>query len=173
MPAVSRSVLITLSLTIVVVAAYHRISAARSGEKLDRTREGWPILIGLRLTGLATMGTTAAWLWNPAWFTWATVPMPDWVGWIGVAGFAFAIALLVWMFITLGRNLTDTVVTRRDAHFVDHGPYRYVRNPMYTGILIISFSLGLSLETWLVPLGGSVVFSILAIRTRIEENYLI
>jgi len=173
MPAGAHSVLVTLSLALVAVAAYHRISAARSGEKLDRTREGWPILISLRLTGLMTMGTTAAWLWNPAWFTWATVPLPDWVGWIGVGGFAFGIALLMWMFITLGRNLTDTVVTRRDAHFIDHGPYRYVRNPMYTGMLIVGLSLGLALGTWLVPLGASVVFSILAIRTRTEEHYLI
>jgi protein-S-isoprenylcysteine O-methyltransferase Ste14 len=173
MPTGAHSVLVALSLTFVAVAAYHRISAARSGEKLDRTREGWPILISLRLTGLVTVGTSAAWLWNPAWFRWATVPRPDWVGWIGVGGFAFGIALLIWMFITLGRNLTDTVVTRRDAHFIDHGPYRYVRNPMYTGILIVGLSLGPTLGTWLIPLGASVVFSILAIRTRTEEYYLI
>jgi len=92
---------------------------------------------------------------------------------IGVGGFAFGIALLIWMFVTLGSNLTDTVVTRRDAYFTDHGPYRYVRNPMYTGGLVAGLSLGLTLGTWLVPLGASVVFSILAIRTRAEEHYLI
>ena len=77
------------------------------------------------------------------------------------------------MFISLGPNLTDTVVTRRDAHFVDHGPYRYVRNPMYLGILIVGASLGLALGTWLVPLAATVMFLILARRTRIEESYLI
>ena len=77
------------------------------------------------------------------------------------------------MFISLGRNLTDTVVTRRDAHFVDHGPYHYVRNPMYSGILIVGVSLGLALGTWLVPVAATVMFWILAKRTRIEETYLI
>ena len=77
------------------------------------------------------------------------------------------------MFLSLGANLTDTVMTRRNAHFVDRGPYRYVRNPMYLGILMIGFSLGLALGTWLLPIASAVMFSILARRTRIEEAYLI
>jgi protein-S-isoprenylcysteine O-methyltransferase Ste14 len=77
------------------------------------------------------------------------------------------------MFHALGRNLTDTVVTRRDAHFVDQGPYRFVRNPMYIGILMVGMSLGLALGTWLLPLAASLMFTLLALRTRIEERYLI
>ena len=173
MPAAVRSVLIGLSLAFLSVGIYHRIRAAKSGDTLDRTKEGWSILIGLRLTGLATFGSTAAWLWNPPWFAWAAFPMPDWGRWIGVGGFAFSITWLIWMFLSLGPNLTDTVETRRDAHFVDRGPYRYVRNPMYSGILIVGPSLGLALGTWLVPLATTVMFFILARRTRIEEMYLI
>jgi len=173
MPAAVRSALIGLSLTFLAVGIYHRIRAAQSGDRLDRTKEGWPTLIGLRLGGLATFGSTAAWLWNPQWFAWAAFPVPDWARWIGVGGFAFGITWLIWMFISLGPNLTDTVVTRRNAHFVDCGPYRYVRNPMYSGILMIGPSLGLALGTWLLPLAGTVMFAILARRTRIEEMYLI
>ncbi len=168
-----RSTLIALCLAFVAVGMYHRIRAAQSGDRLDRTREGWPILIGLRLAGFMTLGSTAAWIWNPTWFAWAAVPIPDWGRWIGVGGFFFGITWLIWMFISLGRNLTDTVVTRRDAHFVDHGPYHYVRNPMYSGILIVGASLGLALGTWLTPLAATVMFWILAKRTRIEETYLI
>lgn len=77
------------------------------------------------------------------------------------------------MFHTLGRNLTDTVVTRRDAYFVDYGPYRFVRNPMYTGILLLGMNLGLALGTWLLPLAASLMFTLLALRTRKEEQYLV
>ena len=77
------------------------------------------------------------------------------------------------MFVSLGRNLTDTVVTRRDAYFVDRGPYRYVRHPMYSGILMMGASLGLALGSWLVPVAAIVMFAVLARRTRIEEMYLI
>jgi protein-S-isoprenylcysteine O-methyltransferase Ste14 len=173
MPDAVRHALIGLSLAFFVVGIYHRIRAAQSGDRLDRTREGWPILIGMRLGGLATFGTTAAWLWNPSWFDWAAFPLPDAVRWIGVGGFALSVAWLIWMFISLGRNLTDTVVTRQHATFVDRGPYRYVRNPMYTGILMLGASLGLAIGTWLLPLAATVMFAVLAKRTRIEEAFLI
>src|SRR4051794_13678941 len=119
------SILIALSLAFLTVGIYHRLRAAKSGDRLDRTKEGWPILIGMRVAGLTTFASTGAWIWNPAWFAWAAIPMPDWARWIGVAGFSLSVAWLIWMFISLGTNLTDTVVTRRDAHFVDHGAYRY------------------------------------------------
>jgi protein-S-isoprenylcysteine O-methyltransferase Ste14 len=172
-PYAVRLVLITLSLTFVCVGMYHRIRAAQSGDRLDRTKEGWPILIGMRLAGLTTSGLTAVWLWNPTRFGWAAFPLPEWVRWIGVGGFAFAVTWLIWMFISLGTNLTDTVVTRRDAHFVDYGPYHYVRNPMYSGILILGVSLGLALGTLLLPIAATAMFLMLAKRTRIEEKYLI
>ena len=165
--------LIAIALILVCVGGYYRIQSQRTGEPLDRTREGWPILIGIRLVGLLTLGSTIAWIWKPAMFEWASLPVPTGVRWIGVAGFACAVAWLIWMFHSLGRNLTDTVVTRRNANFVDHGPYRLIRNPMYTGVLVTGMSVGLALGTWIVPFATAIIFTLFALRTRIEERYLI
>jgi protein-S-isoprenylcysteine O-methyltransferase Ste14 len=172
-PDAVRATLIAISLTFVAIGGYYRIQSQRSGERLDRTKEGWPILIGIRLTGLFIVGSTVTWLYKPALFDWASQVIPAGTRWIGVAGFACAVAWLIWMFHSLGRNLTDTVVTRRDAHFVDRGPYRFVRNPMYVGILISGVSLGLALGTWLLPVAATVMFTLLALRTQTEERYLI
>ena len=173
MPVAVRWAVIGLGITFLAVGMYHRIRAAQSGDKLDRTTEGWPTLIGIRLAGLVTFGSAAAWLWKPERFAWAAFPLPDGARWIGVGGFALSIAWLIWMFISLGPNLTDTVVTREKAYFVDRGPYRYVRNPMYVGILMIGLSLGLALGAWLLPFAATIMFALLARRTRIEEEYLI
>jgi protein-S-isoprenylcysteine O-methyltransferase Ste14 len=172
-PDAVRATLIAISLTFVAIGGYYRIQSQRSGERLDRTKEGWPILIGIRLAGLFIVGSTVAWLYKPALFAWGSHVTPAGTRWIGVAGFACAVAWLIWMFHSLGRNLTDTVVTRRDAHFVDQGPYRFVRNPMYVGVLISGVSLGLALGTWLLPVAATVMFTLLALRTRTEERYLI
>lgn len=168
-----RSPLIALSLTFIAVGMYHRIRAAQSGDRLDRRKEGWFTMIGVRLAGLLAFGSTAVWIWKPSWFVWAEVSTPEWVRWTGAAGYSIAVGWLIWMFMSLGANLTDTVVTRRAAYFVDHGPYRYVRNPMYVGILAVGATLGLALGTWLVPAASVAMFLILARRTRIEERYLI
>jgi protein-S-isoprenylcysteine O-methyltransferase Ste14 len=168
-----RLTLIAFSVIFVAVGGYYRIQSQRSGERLDRTKEGWPILIGLRLTGLLTIGCVAFWFENPTSLAWSSWPVPEGLRWVGVVGFGCAVAWLIWMFHTLGRNLTDTVVTRRDAYFVDRGPYRFVRNPMYTGVLMIGISLGVALGTWIVPLMATVIFVFFALRTQIEERYLI
>jgi protein-S-isoprenylcysteine O-methyltransferase Ste14 len=173
MPSDVRSALIGLGILFLAVAIYHRIRSVMSGDRLDRTKEGWPLMIGIRLTGAATFGGTIAWLSNPSLFGWAALSVPEWVRWTGVAGFAFSVFWLSWMFISLGSNLTDTVVTRECAHFVESGPYRFVRNPMYSGILLVGPSLGLGLGTWLLPVAATAMFWLLARRTSMEEKYLI
>ena len=108
MPSAVRYSVIALSLIFFAVGIYHRILAAQSGERLDRTREGCPLSSDMRLAGLITFGSTAAWLWKPQWFAWAAYPVPDWVRWIGVAGFTLSITWLIWMFISLGRGYSPT-----------------------------------------------------------------
>lgn len=173
MPETVRYTLILLSLVFVGVGGYYRIQSQRSGESLDRTKEGWPLLISIRLIGLLTMGGTAVWLWKPALFAWASVETPMELQWMGAALFAGTVVWLIAMFHSLGRNITDTVVTRRDAEFVERGPYRLVRNPMYLGVLMCGVSLGLALGTWLLPVLTGLMFVLFALRTRIEEKYLI
>ena len=173
MPEPLRATVLALLLTFVTVGIYYRIQSQRSGERLERTKEGWPLLIGVRLLGLLTIMFTFGWLGKPIWFAWASYSVPMTARWVGVTGLAGSVAWLIWMFHTLGRNLTDTVVTRCDAYFVDHGPYRFVRNPMYTGVLLLGMSLGLALGTWLLPVAATLMFTLLALRTRTEEQYLI
>lgn len=155
------------------VGAYHRIRSQINGEPLDRSKEGWPIMIGIRSFGLAGVVQVILLLRRTSALDWAHVPLPVTVRWCGVAMIAAAAFWLSWMFQSLGRNLTDTVVTRSDATFVEHGPYRYVRNPMYTGVLVLCLGIGVALENLSVPVTIVVVFTLFAIRTRTEEKYLI
>jgi protein-S-isoprenylcysteine O-methyltransferase Ste14 len=173
MPDAVHIAVIVIASTFLAVAAYHRTRSLRGGERLDRTKEGWPILIGIRLFGALAVASVVEFLWKPAAIEWGQLPVSEAARWIGVAGFSAAVIWLIWMFRSLGRNLTDTVVVRRDAYFVDHGPYAYVRNPMYTGVLAAGLSLGAALETWITPVLVGLVFMLLALRTRTEEKYLL
>jgi protein-S-isoprenylcysteine O-methyltransferase Ste14 len=161
MPDAVRLAVIVIASTFLLVGGYYRIRSQRGGERLDRTKEGWPILIGLRLFAVLALASVVALLWKPAAIEGAQMPVPETARWIGVAGISAAVIWLIWMFRSLGRNLTDTVVVRRDAYFVDYGPYSYVRNPMYTGVLAAGLSLGLALGTWVTPMIVGLVFMLL------------
>src|SRR5262245_47366018 len=107
------------------IGAYHRLKA-HTGEKLDRRQEGVFILVTLRLAGVAGMASLIAYVINPRSMAWAAVSLPVWLRWMGVGLGLIAGVLLVWMFRNLGRNLTDTVVTRKEHTLVTTGPYRWV-----------------------------------------------
>ena len=168
-----RTIALVAGIPFFAVAARYRLRSQKSGEKLDRTREGWLILVGLRLAGLATLVSVVLCGAGARRVAWADLALPEALRWTGLALYLASLCWLIWMFHTLGTNLTDTVVTRRDAKLVRHGPYRYVRNPMYVGVLGLGWGLGTAFGTWLVPVCASVVFTFMAVRTRIEERYLI
>lgn len=154
------------------VGIYHRMKA-RTGEKLDRRQEGLFILVTLRLAGLAGMAGLIAYLINPACMAWAAVSLPVGLRWTGVGLALIAGLVVVWMFRTLGRNLTDTVVTRKHHTLVTNGPYRWVRHPLYTSAALIMPASTLVAANWFFFAAGGVVFLLLAIRTRKEEANLI
>ena len=59
---------------------------------------------------------------------------------IHIAGQAFVlVGLLVafWARYTLGRNWSGTVTIKQDHELIKTGPYRFVRHPIYTGLLFM------------------------------------
>jgi protein-S-isoprenylcysteine O-methyltransferase Ste14 len=152
------------------IGLYHRVKSQATGEKLARREEGVFILVGLRLCGVLTWAVFAAYLIDPAWVSWSSLALPRWLRWAGAAtGLLLVPPLLLWTFQSLGKNLTDTVVTRREHILVTHGPYRWVRHPFYVVAFLWGLSLSLLTANWLIALLGLVVVVMLVARTRVEE----
>jgi len=168
----ARLILLLGFILVMPIGIYHRLRA-RTGEHLDRRQEGWPILLSLRPLGLAFWVGLIAYLYDPTNMDWASLHLPGWARWAGVAFGAAATALVTWMFRALGHNLTDTVVTRREASLVTAGPYRWVRHPMYCGLMLGVIAITLIADNFYFAIIGVAAFLILAVRTRIEERNLI
>lgn len=167
-----RLILVAGSLAVVVITLHHRVRSWASGETLDRSQEGLFILATLRPVGFTLWLSVIAYMINPGWMAWASMPLPAWLRWTGVAVFALAIALLAWTLRSLGTNLTDTVVTRRAHTLVTHGPYHWVRHPFYDATALMVLGFGLIAANWFFLVSGLVVFTLLVVRTRIEEDKL-
>jgi protein-S-isoprenylcysteine O-methyltransferase Ste14 len=167
-----RWVLLGSLLAVLPVAAYHRLRSITK-ERLDRTQEGWFILITLRLAGFGTMAGTVAYVVNPQRMAWAAVSLPNWLRWTGAGLVGVCALLLAWTFRSLGKNLTDTVVTRKDHSLVTTGPYRWVRHPFYVCVLLLVLSYALLAANWFIFACGLALLTMIALRTRIEEAKLL
>jgi protein-S-isoprenylcysteine O-methyltransferase Ste14 len=151
---------------------YHRLRS-RTDERLDRRQEGWPILLGLRTLALAYAAGLIVFLVEPGWMAWASFHLPNWVRWSGAVLGALAGVLLIWTFRSLGHNLTDTVVTRRDATLITYGPYRWVRHPFYLAFAIAVAANTLITANAYLAIVGTAAFLVIVARTSIEERKLV
>jgi len=168
-----RIALVIVILLIMVIGLYHRIQAASSGEKISHKDEGYVFFAVLRLSGLCLWIATLAYLISPSSVQWATFPVQSAVRWFGVGMGLFSSLLMYWTMSNLGKNLTDTVVTRADATLVTTGPYRLVRHPFYVTASFLMGSVTLLTANWLIGLGCLLVLVLLAVRTPKEEQRLI
>jgi protein-S-isoprenylcysteine O-methyltransferase Ste14 len=168
-----RVVLIVVLLVVLPVGIYHRVKSESTREPLDRRREGLFMLATLRPVGALFWLALLAWMIDPGWMRWSSLSLPLWSRWTGVAVIVVACGLLMWTFRSLGMNLTDTVVTRRNHSLVSDGPYRWIRHPFYASAALIMLAIVLITANWFFLATGVLVFSLLVIRTRTEEAHLV
>jgi protein-S-isoprenylcysteine O-methyltransferase Ste14 len=154
-------------------AIYFRVRAHATGEPLDRRQEGWLILLTLRPAGFLYMFTLLMYAIDPARLAWSSMGLPVGLRWAGVAVFFGAAALFLWTLMTLGPNLTDTVVTRRAHTLVTRGPYQWVRHPFYVAVALMGIGTTLATASWFLAVVFVVFFSLIVMRTRIEEEKLV
>jgi protein-S-isoprenylcysteine O-methyltransferase Ste14 len=90
---------------------------------------------------------------------------------VGLILFAFGLAFAIWARIHIGRNWGSPMTEKNEPELVVTGPYRLVRHPIYSGILIAGAGTALALNwTWLVAVVlAGIYFGYSAIR---EERYL-
>jgi protein-S-isoprenylcysteine O-methyltransferase Ste14 len=158
---------------VILIALPFRLRSQSTREKLDRTQEGVVMMIVLRLGGLALWAAVIAFMIDPESMRWSSIPLPPGARWTGVGLTILTAVLLVWTLRSLGPNLTDTVVTRAAHRVVTRGPYRWVRHPFYDCMALFIVSIALMMANWFVMVAGGVMFTLLAIRSRTEEDKLL
>jgi protein-S-isoprenylcysteine O-methyltransferase Ste14 len=91
----------------------------------------------------------------------------------GAVLFAAGLVFRWWAIVTLGRFFTVDVTIEKDHELVERGPFRVVRHPSYTGVLLAFVGFALTLRNWgailivLVP-----IFVAFVRRMNVEEEAL-
>lgn len=92
--------------------------------------------------------------------------------WAGVVVTALGFMLCWWARLYLGR-LWSADVARKEGHrIVDTGPYRLVRHPIYTGIILAGFATAFTRGSMLAFLGAAVMAWAWWRKARLEEQFL-
>jgi protein-S-isoprenylcysteine O-methyltransferase Ste14 len=124
-----------------------------------------PLAIGVAL--LATTEVPFAWLRAPV--------LPDgavrfWLALaLVLAGLGYSLAARAW----LGRNWSGMVTVKHEHELIRSGPYRRVRHPIYTGLLLAVLGSALALGELRGFLGLALVALAFRRKIGIEERFML
>jgi len=142
-----------------------RRSRSKTGTKQDRSTLGiiW-LVIALSIMASVFVAQN---------FRAAALPHGRVLASASVVLFVAGLILRWWAIIMLGRFFTVDVTIEKDHELVERGPFRIVRHPSYTGVLLAFVGLGLSMRNWaallviLLPIGAAFIR-----RMNVEEDAL-
>jgi protein-S-isoprenylcysteine O-methyltransferase Ste14 len=103
------------------------------------------------------------------------LPLAEWQVWGGVGAVFVVVGLLftVWARVHLGRNWSGIITLKEDHELITSGPYRIVRHPIYTGLLLAFLGQAIAWGEW----RGLVVMPIAVWafwrKLRLEERWML
>lgn len=156
------------------ISIVYRARADREGGALPETPPGDQPSVAFRIVAsLLIWGTLAATLAIPGRLGFLVLPLPSGLRWLGLGVGAAAVLLVLWVMRSIGSNVSPSSATREGATLVTHGPYRFVRHPLYTVGVLMLLGLGLAAQS----LGLLIVVASIALwlpsRVGHEERHLI
>jgi len=86
-------------------------------------------------------------LWFPHWrypLSLALIPRTNLTQGIGAAICVLGLLVAIWSRRTLAGNWSSDVTFKQGHELIQAGPYRYVRHPIYTGLLLMCLGLALA-----------------------------
>jgi protein-S-isoprenylcysteine O-methyltransferase Ste14 len=169
--AIAAGLFAALQLTSSIVAGVRSRRSGAAHVRLDR----YSLPFVIACVGLGVLGASFA----ATRLTWAAVtpglPALRWLLFVlGIALVLAGSAVRWWAIRTLGRWFTYDVRVTQGQPVVQTGPYRWVRHPSYTGILLVLVGIGLTLGNWLSLVCIVVLPTVgLLRRIRVEEAALV
>ena len=85
-----------------------------------------------------------------------------------------ALVIGVWAILAMGiTNLTIFPAPKKNIKFTTTGPYKWVRHPMYSSVLLFSLGMLVMNPVWVMILAYFLLLLDLVLKLRYEENKLL
>lgn len=95
------------------------------------------------------------------------------IAWIAAVFCLAGLGFSIWARFTLGRNWSGTVTLKEGHELIDRGPYRLVRHPIYTGLLVMIVATALAFGRIIGFAGVLLAFASFWIKLGHEEKVLL
>lgn len=165
-------IFVVLFAALIAVRLYFHFTA-RTWRREGRTAEGVSLFLRF-FVGIPLILCILVYLFRPQILAWASIPLGRISRGTGATVFAISLALLIWVQNALGKNFSTDLRIRSGHTLVTWGPYRYVRHPMYTALLLTFMGMGLLTANWFIGGAGIVVLIVIMVsRTPKEEAMML
>jgi protein-S-isoprenylcysteine O-methyltransferase Ste14 len=100
------------------------------------------------------------------------VPASGTLNLFGLALAGAGVAFAIWARWHLGRNWSAVVSIREDHDLISTGPYRTVRHPIYTGLLVAIMGTVLIVGEFRAPIAFAIALASFYLKARKEDAWL-
>jgi protein-S-isoprenylcysteine O-methyltransferase Ste14 len=154
----------------IVFMAYWLISALK--RKRTKTRESFSQRLRYVLPLLLGSYLLFRWDGQYGWLNTRFVPDTLNTQWFGVFLTGAGIAIAIWARYHLGANWSGVVTLKEGHELIRTGPYRNIRHPIYTGILLALLGTAVALGEVRGLLAVALVWASFYFKARREESFL-
>jgi protein-S-isoprenylcysteine O-methyltransferase Ste14 len=110
----------------------------------------------------------------PGYLDIALTSTPVWLGVVGDGLYVASVVFAMWGRVALGSNWSGAVAAVREGHeLVQSGPYRFVRHPIYTGLLFAMLGTAFTIGTAASYIAVLLALAAFLVRIRIEEALMV
>lgn len=99
-------------------------------------------------------------------------PVSFWIEGFGIALVITGVALSIRARYLLGKNWSMSVELKQGHELIQSGPYRVVRHPIYTGLLIAFIGTAIAIGEWRAIISIAVMAVMIVYKIRVEDRWL-
>jgi protein-S-isoprenylcysteine O-methyltransferase Ste14 len=147
-----------------LVSALHRKKTKRRESMAQRMLYLFPLILAFYLLNHSGFGY--------GWLGARFVPHTGLVEWLAVLLTAAGVAVACWARFHLGANWSGVVTLKENHELIRTGPYRTIRHPIYTGILLAFLGNAVLVGQLRGLLGLAILWASFYIKARREESFL-
>jgi len=105
-------------------------------------------------------------------FNWLDVKLPEWIQNVALGFSGVGLVITIVALLQLNKNLSPFPTPKSNSALIKNGLYKYIRHPIYTGLLLMFFGYAVYSESFYRLVVASLLLILFHIKSRYEEQKL-